>query len=581
MKTTRRCHLYDIRGLFRTISVALTLSIAPIDSAEPSVDTVEDPAKAILTKLRRTPPPTSAQVTMAAEVAESFLTHAFAGRAAEAMALMPPPDKDADLEVIPDAIRDFAKRHDSLKSALLLRGRSLAVHPEDPLGEENPSDVDLAQLWLFYLCTTEKGSHRAFLHLRQAKAGTTKVWKVVEAGSAPLEKDDWTVWEMSINAGFAVARRASGDAAQEWEPLVTAAQEQAKLLGVSMPPLPSWSGKSATDLAAAKSWLMITFPDALKAALPADGQSAARDALLAPIVQVRHAAGAGEAKALLDWLNGDDSPEVESWVFTALRSDLSATGFGHLMLCHASRHAAYGNGFADDPLFVAITGTGFPLVGHETNKTFGASLDTVVTAALDQVRKVPGWEVDMELTSSALMGRVLMIWSGDNASFTCSDAEGETTRVIIIGTDTWSRAGEKGNWRKNSGSLQDRIFQTLTKKIFDAEAGKRHWFISGQTATIGDPSWGKVAPNGFGVIGKQGDDRIFGTYMMARKPRGPANYLEPGYSLTTTAAGTWRLCGFDLHFDMDEGRTFATARSLSMTPLDKKPEIKELSILGR
>ncbi len=572
MKTTRNCHLFDIRDLFRTISLALTLSITPIDSAEPSVDTVEDPAKAILKEFRRTPPPTSAQVTSAAEVAESFLTHAFAGRAAEAMALMPSPDKDADPEVIPDAIRDFAKRHGSLKSALLLRGRSLAVHPEDPLGEENPSDVDLAQLWLFYLCTTEKGSHRAFLHLRQAKAGTTKVWKVVEAGSVPLEKDDWTVWEMSINAGFAVARRASGDAAQEWEPLFAAACEQAKLLGVSMPPLPSWSGKPAMDLAAAKSWLMKTFPDALKAVLPADGQSAARDSLLAPIVQVRHAAGPGEAEALLNWLNGDDSPEVESWVFTAVQSDLSATGFGHLMLCHASRYAAYGLGFADDPLFGAIDGSGLPL------KTFGASLDTVVAAGLNQARKVPGWEVDMELTSSALMGQVHMIWSGDNASFTCSDAEGETTRVIIIGTDTWSRAGEKGNWRKNSGSLQDRIFQTLTKKIFDAEAGRRHWFISGQTATIGDPSWGKVAPNGFGVIGKQGDDRIFGEYWMARKPRGPRIYGERGYSLTTTAAGTWRLCGFDLHFDMDEGRTHTTARSLGMTPLDKKPEIKEPSI---
>jgi hypothetical protein len=556
------------------IGAGLVLTVAgPLSLAGPLVD-----------QFRRTSPPTSAQITTAAEVAESFLTHAFAGRAAEALALMPPPDKDADLTVIPDAIWEFAKRHGALKSTLLLRGRSLAVYPEYLQGEENSANVDLAQLWLFYLCTTEKGPHRACLHLRQAKTDTTKVWKVVAAGSVPLEKDGWTVWEMSINAGFAVGRRAGGDAAQEWEPLFAAAREQAKLLGVSMPPLPSWSGKPATDLAAAEAWLMKTLPDALQAVLPADGQSAAREALLAAAIQVRHAAGHGEAQALLDWLNGDDSPEVEPWIFTAVLSDLSATGFGHLLLCHASRYAAFGIGFADDPLFVAIEytkGTGSPLVGNVTTKTFGASLDTLVAAALNQVRKAPAWEVDVELTSSVLDGRVQMIWSGDSASITCRDAEGETTRVIIIGADTWSRAGEKGNWRKNSGSFQDRIFQTLTKKIFDAEAGGRHWFVNGQTATIGDPSWGKVAPDGRGVISNQGDNRIFGEYWMACKPRGPGTYLEPGYALTTTAAGTWRLCGFDLHFEMDQGRPHAMARSLGMTPLDKKPEIKEPSIPGR
>ncbi|MCX6875200.1 MAG: hypothetical protein NTW21_15540 [Verrucomicrobia bacterium] len=583
--TDPHCPHLTLCRVGRIATLVLAVFLEPIHAAGPAGAAADDSAQAMLANFRRVQPPAAEEVTAAAAAAESFLTHAYAGRADEVLKLLEPPvGEPRDAGVMADGVKDFAQRHGSLQSLVLLRGRSLTADPANLTGVAGPHGAEPGSLWLFYLCTTDHGLQRACLCLGQVKSGKSQGWKVVSAGAVPLENDDWTVSEMSVNAGFAVAQRACGAAAREWEPLWDAARLEAGLLGTNvpplppLPPLPPWSGKPASDLAAAKTWLMSTLPGAVRKSLPEASHIYVSDALGAAVIQVRHAAGAGEAKSLLNWMQADGSQVVEPWMHAALRSKLSVAGFNHLMLCHASRFSSGSNGFEDDPLSVAIEYCKgyrmFPLSGAVTAKTFGGSLDTVVATVLERARKAPGWETDVTL--EGLQRDAHLIISGDAAHITYKAAGSGTTQLIVIGSDTWLREAADKNWRKNSGSLHERIFQAVTKHILDAEAGRRHWYIAGFGDSQGDPSMGKVLPNGWGVIKMRGDNPVFGEYHLACKSHRPSvnTRSDLSYHLTIDAAGAWRLCGFALNvIPAGDGDILAHVRSGNMSRLDVKPEI--------
>lgn len=280
-----------------TTLILSSLSL-PAQSAKEDPDEDADAFTQFLEAFKIVPVPAPAQITAAAKVAESFLNNAFAGRGGEALALANPVYSGLkDAASLKEAFKAFSQKHGALKSALLLRGRAEALPPEPADASQKPTAATPAGIALYYLCETDKGLCRTGVWLEEARRGAGE-WKVSFCFSAPLIGGMWSAWEMSVNAGFAVSLRARAATAEEWEPLMKAAQRQAKLFKAAVPPLPELTGKTAADVGAAKAWLTSTFPKAVQSRLPEKPRPSMNNALTFAEMHLRYEPGSPELSTL-------------------------------------------------------------------------------------------------------------------------------------------------------------------------------------------------------------------------------------------------------------------------------------------
>lgn len=210
----------------------------------------------------------------AAKIGETFLGHCSAGRAGEALALVEPSViKDFTEAALTKAIATSSRQTGALKSVITLPRRALRLplNYEEAkisrqLRDSDTDDDDVSTMLICYLCEFENGLSRVSMRLRKADEKAGAGWHLLMYSRLPMDKPGWQVFELSANTGLAVALRAHGRPAAEWDPLIQAGQQLAKLLKVTIPALPAVSAEEAADRKAARTWLTTDFPNALRKA---------------------------------------------------------------------------------------------------------------------------------------------------------------------------------------------------------------------------------------------------------------------------------------------------------------------------
>lgn len=213
-------------------------------------------------------------VEAAAKIGEAFLGHCSAGRAREALALVEPSViKDFTEAALTKAIATSSQQTGALKSVIALSPRALRLPPDleearisRQLRDTDTDDSDVSTMLICYLCEFENGLNRVSMRFRKAEDKDGADWKLMMYSRLPMDEPGWQVFELSASTGLAVSLRAHGRPAAEWEPLIEASQQLARLLKVSIPALPAFSGKAGEDRKSARVWLTTDFSNAVRKA---------------------------------------------------------------------------------------------------------------------------------------------------------------------------------------------------------------------------------------------------------------------------------------------------------------------------